>query len=417
MNFEFADKVAKTVLYEGYLLYPYRPSALKNSQRWMFGTLFPQRQAARDLPENPFSLQAECIALVSAAPVLHAKFRFLQFADRDRQCSRDQSRGQVRDAEEREVMCGPVLFSDLLATTLCIPFSFDAENSIDEPVQTLRGRIYIEASALQGDLWKITARAENCTPIPESELVSRTSRLSRCLASAQLILGIENGEFLSLLDPPEQFREAVANCRNLGVFPVLVGESSARNMMLAAPIILYDYPQIAPESSGDFFDATEIDELLALRVKTLTDDEKAQMRKAEIRSRQILDRTEALSIGALANLHGRLRMLDPSGDRPEEQKGTSRDPIQGPAATCQVGDRVRLWPQKSADIMDIVLKGQVAIVESTETDYDGKLHVAVVLEEDPGAEFGYQRQIAHRFFFSPEELERLTPRIQDGPSH
>jgi len=72
------------------------------------------------------------------------------------------------------------------------------------------------------------------------------------------------------------------------------------------------------------------------------------------------------------------------------------------------GDRVRLWPVKTADIMDMAMKGKVAIVEAIELDYDNQVHLAVVLEDDPGRDFGMLRQPGHRFFFSPEEVEPLA---------
>lgn len=72
------------------------------------------------------------------------------------------------------------------------------------------------------------------------------------------------------------------------------------------------------------------------------------------------------------------------------------------------GDRVRLWPQKSADIMDMALKGKVAVVEAIERDFDDQIHLAVVLEDDPGRDLGMLRQPGHRFFFSPEEVEPLS---------
>jgi hypothetical protein len=74
----------------------------------------------------------------------------------------------------------------------------------------------------------------------------------------------------------------------------------------------------------------------------------------------------------------------------------------------RVGDRVRLWPQKTADIMDMALQGQVAVVEAIEQDFEGQVHLAVVLEDDPGRDFGMMRQPGHRFFFSPEEVEPLA---------
>jgi hypothetical protein len=74
----------------------------------------------------------------------------------------------------------------------------------------------------------------------------------------------------------------------------------------------------------------------------------------------------------------------------------------------KAGDRVRLWPQKSADIMDMALKGKVAVVEAIECDLDNQTHVAVVIEDDPGRDLGMLRQPGHRFFFSPEEIEPLA---------
>jgi hypothetical protein len=71
------------------------------------------------------------------------------------------------------------------------------------------------------------------------------------------------------------------------------------------------------------------------------------------------------------------------------------------------GDRVRLWPQKTADIMDMALKGKVAIIEAIERDFEDQVHLAVVIEDDPGRDLGMLRQPGHRFFYSPEEVEPL----------
>lgn len=77
----------------------------------------------------------------------------------------------------------------------------------------------------------------------------------------------------------------------------------------------------------------------------------------------------------------------------------------------KTGDRVRLWPQKNADILDMALKGKFAIVEAFERDFDDRLHLAVVLEDDPGRDLGMLRQPGHRFFFSPEEVELAPPEL------
>ena len=133
----------------------------------------------------------------------------------------------------------------------------------------------------------------------------------RSLVSAHLLLGVREGEFVSLLDPPESLRDVASKCRNVGTFPVLVGEEGQRDTMLSSPIILYDYPQIAPESAGDLFDGTEIDEILSLRIMTMTDDEKLEMRQSDERARQMLERTETLPVEQLMKLHGVLRGLRP----------------------------------------------------------------------------------------------------------
>jgi hypothetical protein len=91
-----------------------------------------------------------------------------------------------------------------------------------------------------------------------------------------------------------------------------------------------------------------------------------------------------------------------------EPEGNPLETITAFGIAIRPGDRVRLWPQKSADIMDIALKGKVAVVEAIERDFDNQVHLAVVLEDDPGHDLGMLRQPGHRFFFSPEEVEPLS---------
>jgi hypothetical protein len=80
----------------------------------------------------------------------------------------------------------------------------------------------------------------------------------------------------------------------------------------------------------------------------------------------------------------------------------------------KAGDRVRLWPAKSADIMDMALKGKVGVVEAIERDFEDQVHLAIVLEDDPGRDLGMLRQPGHRFFFSPDEIEPLMAGQGDG---
>lgn len=74
----------------------------------------------------------------------------------------------------------------------------------------------------------------------------------------------------------------------------------------------------------------------------------------------------------------------------------------------KLGDKVRLWPKAGGDIFDLALKGKVAVIEAIEQDYENRVHLAVVLDDDPGKDMGLLRQPGHRFFFSPEEVEPLA---------
>jgi hydrogenase maturation protease len=136
--------------------------------------------------------------------------------------------------------------------------------------------------------------------------------LARALVSAHTILEASGGEFVSLVDPPKLHRDAAQCCKNVGTWPVLVGDPGQRDTLLSSPIILYDYPEIAPESPGNLFDGAEIDEILSLRILTMTDDEKREMRQSDDRTRQILERTESLPEEHFAKLHGVLRGMRPS---------------------------------------------------------------------------------------------------------
>jgi hypothetical protein len=158
-------------------------------------------------------------------------------------------------------------------------------------------------------LFRVSVRVLNETPFENAEQKRRDEALLHALASAHTILSVRRGEFISLLDPPEEFKEAVAGSRNIGTWPVLVGDEGARDVMLSSPIILYDYPQIAPESAGDLCDGTEIDEILTLRIMALTDEEKREMRNVDERAREILERTEMLPAEQLMKLHGVLRSV------------------------------------------------------------------------------------------------------------
>jgi hypothetical protein len=97
---------------------------------------------------------------------------------------------------------------------------------------------------------------------------------------------------------------------------------------------------------------------------------------------------------------------------PLEEVKLAPESVHVSGVDLSVGHRVRLLPQKHADIMDMALNGKVAVIEAIEQDFDDQIHFAVVLDDDPGREFGMMRQPGHRFFFSPNEVEPVVEPIQ-----
>jgi hypothetical protein len=287
-------KVADAILYEGYVLYPYRASTVKNQQRWTFGGLYPPAYAPRTGDRSSF--QAQVVIAASSDPVVEATVRFLHLVEEEK------AGPSWQTGMEREVVASHA------EPSKC--FMFPAWQKIDDGVvqrqKRLDGMVEILCEGLGAGLHRLTLRVTNFTDLAESNL-SRDEASLRALISAHAILRIEGGDFVSMTGPAEQFRPAIDQCDNQGVWPVLAGEPNARDCMLVSPIILSDYPQVAPESPGDLFDSAEIDEILTLRILTMTDREKDEMRQMDDRTRRILERTESLSPSQLMQLHGTLR--------------------------------------------------------------------------------------------------------------
>jgi hypothetical protein len=348
MNLRAVEQIAKAVLYEGYMLYPYRPSAVKNQQRWNFGVLYPQSYSEAQQGADAWVSQTECLVRGSVFPSIEVRVRFLQLVERtigrlaeplaewpannqaDFELVPSLEVGQRtfqpwQEAEEREISIR-LLYGDSLA-----PVPSQARHDFlaarqFEPLRNESNRVVgvivrdkaslsvvVETSAkrCESDVFKITVRICNRTPFEAPEQQTRDHALMHSLISAHSVLGANNCEFVSLLDPPDELREVASSCQNAGTWPVLVGAAGSHDTMLSSPIILYDYPQIAPESAGDLFDGLEIDEILSLRIMTMTDEEKREMRDSDDRARQILERTESLPPEQLMKLHGVLRSLRP----------------------------------------------------------------------------------------------------------
>jgi hypothetical protein len=323
--------IADAVLYEGYILWPYRRSALKNQRRWTFGGVYPRAHAAAH-PDDPWTMRTECLLEGGPDATVEVRVRFLHVVARrvgraagdGLELVGELVAGGARflawdEAVEREVVLGPAAAGSVATsgrrTAIDVAAGSEREDlreadgtragALIRSWHALEGAVEVACVRLDAALWRLAVTISNATPWDGDD---REAALARTFCSTHTVLhAAGGGAFVSLTDPPPALRDAADGCRNAGTWPVLVGEPGARDTVLSSPIILEDHPRIAPESPGDLFDGGEIDQMLVLNILSLTDEEKAEMRATDPRAREILERTEALTPDELMRLHGTIR--------------------------------------------------------------------------------------------------------------
>lgn len=455
--FEGAEVVADAILYEGYLLYPYRRSSGKNRVRWQFGVLAPPAWAKANglldtgvagSAESPWQ-QTECLVTAPTTATVRIRLRFLQL---QRKVTEDRTADGVYRPVDR-IDAGDRTH---LSFDEAVPQEFEFEASIDdlrhgrrfdiqvpggEDVEPLIGdrgqpagrvvrrrwplsasvRVWAVPYQAPSRLLRLNIRVENTDETTPADS-PREEALRQCLLATHTLISVSPGRFLSLLDPPAWAAQAARECKNVHTFPVLAGDPDTAGVLLSSPIILYDHPQIAPESPGDLHDATEIDEILSLRTLTLSDAEKREVRGTDPRAAEILDRVETMPPEVLERLHGAIRSLEPAGRTIEAVPGPTpswwepgadagvepeTDTVLVAGALLSRGSRVRLRPRRrGTDAHDMFLEGRTARVERVLLDVDGSRFLAVTVDDDPGADLHqWYGRLRH---FRPEEVEPLA---------
>jgi len=446
--------VADAVLFEGYLLYPYRASAQKNRLRWQFGVLTP----AADTSE-PSRNRTECLLEPGTSGRLQIRLRCLQLQARSLRTPDGAPVDElvvdgVRHLRFEEGVPRKIdavlAVDDLLAGEQTVSIELPAQDSTEELRDAtgvvagllvrrswpVAGRIVVSATDLPGPYHVYRLRLDivndsECAPDAAREEVLQTS-----LIAAHTMLAAQPGTFLSLTDPPRWAEQMTKECVNEHTWPVLAGPEDRSDLVLSSPIILADHPQLAPESTINLFDGLENDEILTLRTLVLTDEEKIEARATDPRAAGIIDAVDAMPPEILERLHGAIRSLRPAtaastgipvfgtanpvfgADSPSEQP-LDRVPWWDPGADSSVnpdtdsvlvhgvpvakGSAVLLRPGHSSDAQDRFLDGMAATVQAVVHDVDGGVHVAVSIDGDPAAEM----QLAHgRFrYFRPDEID------------
>lgn len=443
-GFDGARAVADAVLYEGYLLYPYRRSSAKNRMRWQFGVLAPKPWLPASVLDDTsvagsadaWRQQTECLIQVRSrdSAAVTVCVRFLQMQHR-RVEERSESGYVPVDAldvagvrfltfdeavprEHEFVVKVAQMRGAPVVTEIEVPGGEEVEQLADagrivRVRRPLRAVVSLSATQVEAvvPLFRLRLEIRNAAEAPAAG-APRAEALGASLIATHSLLGVAGGRFVSLLDPPAWAEAAAKSCRNIHTFPVLAGAPEEGGIVLSAPILMEDHPRVSPESPGDLFDATEIDEILSLRTLTLTDEEKREARATDPRAAEIINRVETMPPEVLGRLHGTIRTQRPAAaeERPAWWKPGGDDGID--PATDRVlvdgvpvarGGRVRLNPRKhGTDVHDMFLIGRTARVEAVLTDVDGSRYVAVSIEDDPGADLH-----GRHYHFTPEELSTL----------
>jgi len=354
------ERLVDSLLFEGYALYPYTPGATKNATPTPFGIVYPQDYAQTQT--HAFDrMQIQFIATEIDATIT-GEVRFLQAS------------GEKHKAVERRVQLG--------AAPSRVAFDFDE----------LEGHAEIFVDTLPDGRGRVTLLVENETPLTEEETTGdRKDALLKSMLSTHLIGRVDRGTIVS---PLERGDDGVAGCCQVNTWPVLA--TPGDDAILAPTIMLPDHPEIAPESVNDFFDGTEIEEALVLHIQALSDQEREEISAQDPKVREMLARADATTPQQLMDLHGRVRLEDPPGEREVTFEGV----------TYRRGQKVILHPPQDADVYDKMLNGRTATIHRLFLRVDDRLHLGVTIDDDPMQEI--LGESGRFLFFFSEEVEVVS---------
>jgi hypothetical protein len=276
-------ELLRTLLWEGYALYPYTRGAAKNSTPTPFGIVYPPSYAAVSAGARG-SLVLRGLALAGPWAPLAAEVRFLQ------------SSGSRHEATERSVTFAAEPLAELAVQPRAQAFCEDG----------LQASIRLSAEDLGAGRYAVDLLVENTTHFA-ADGAGRAEALASSLLSTLPFMHLESGRFASPLEPADGGHDVLSE----NTFPVLATASD--DVLLGATIMLPEHPQIAPESRGDLFDGTEIEEALLLHVLALSDDERASIARDDPAVRAMIERAAAATPAEILALHGRMTLTDPQG--------------------------------------------------------------------------------------------------------
>ena len=355
------ERLVDSLLFEGYALYPYTPGATKNATPTPFGIVYPADYARNET--HAFDRMQIQGVITDADALVTGEIRFLQAS------------GDKHKAIERRVQLG--------AAPSTVGFEFD----------DLEGKAEVIVERLPSGMGRVTFQVENVTELTDEEATGdRKDALLKSMLSTHLLLRVEGGH--KFLSPLERGDDGVAGCCQVNTWPVLATPND--DALLAPTFMLPDHPEIAPESVNDFFDGTEIEEALVLHIQALSDQEREEISAQDPKVREMLARADATTPQELMDLHGRVRIEDPPGEREVVLDGVK----------YRRGQKVILHPPQDADVYDKMLNGRTATIHRLFLRVDDRLHLGVTIDDDPMQEI--LGESGRFLFFFAEEVEVVS---------
>jgi hypothetical protein len=373
------EELVDSLLYEGYALYPYTPGATKNSTPTPFGIAYPPVYTAT-LSSTFDHLELRCVLDAPPDAVLRAEVRFLAAG------------GEGHQAQPRRVELLGAMVGALAQT----PAEKQASVAAEKDAPPLAVALSLGADELDGGGYEVVLRIENRTLVRSG--LDRAGALARSMLSTHPVLSVTGGRFVSPLERP---------CASINTFPVLATASD--DAVVGAAIVLPDHPQIAPESRGGLFDSTEIEEALLLHVHALSDAEREEIEAGDPAVREMVARAASATPEEIVALHGRVTLRDPQTNEPPVEPPGLADPRAGEdvaevqGTTFRRGGKLVIRPGPDADLHARMLEGRVATIERIFTAYDGKMHLGVTIDDDPGQDL--MRDTGRYLFFFANEVE------------
>ncbi len=379
---EGLEQLLDSLLYEGYALYPYTPGAVKNATPTPFGIVYPPAYASGQASTFDH-LELRCALAAPPDAVLRAEVRFLIAG------------GERHQAAPQRVELPGAMVGALAAA----PAAKEVR---------VRGRagppvvvgMALRAAPVEDGLHEVALRIENRTVVRSG--LDRGGALARSLISTHPIVAVAGGRFISPLE---------RSCESVNTFPVLA--SLRDDVLLGSAIALPDHPQIAPESRGSLFDGTEIEEALLLHVQALSEGERAEIEGQDPAVREMVARAAGTTPEEIVALHGRVTLRDPQTDEPPPEPPGLIDPRAGEeqvdvgSRSFRRGGKVVLKPGADADLHARLLDGRTATIERIFTDYDGKTHLGLTIDDDPGQDL--MRDTGRYLYFFAHEVEVIEP--------